>query len=162
MDEQPDKVDVERRTWADGDLQITPPDEVQKAFTAAGITASGAVVAREGLPNRLQRPDRAVARLLGDDGLGRAFDALVASGTVDHLGLLATAVERSHEYRGVPAVLASGEARRWVGTLSDDEALSIEYHEAGERFEEQQAAAVVASARQGLRKRVIRGRVANG
>ena len=123
-------------------------DQVHEdAFAARGITASAAVVAREGLPDGLKYPDRAVGRLLGDEGLGRAFDALAASGSVDHLSLLATAVERSHEYYGVPAVLASGEAQRWVGNLSDDDAASLFYHEAPAAFEEAQAAAVVASAR---------------
>lgn len=136
--------------------------DVNEAFAARGITASGAVTAREGLPNRLQRPERAVARLLGDDGLGKAFDALVASGTVDHVDLLATAVERSHEYYGIPAVLASGEARRWAHALPDPVASDTLYSEAAERFEQAQAQAVVASARRSLRKRVIRGRVANG
>jgi hypothetical protein len=126
----------------------------EEAFAARGITASAAVVAREGLPDGLKYPDRAVGRLLGEDGLGKAFDALVASGNVDHVDLLATAVERSHEYYGVPAVLASGEARRWAHDLSDQQAWSLRYDEAPVAFEQAQAQAVVASARESLRKRV--------
>lgn len=133
--------------------------DVNEAFTARGIVASGAVVAREGLPNRFLRPERAVARLMGEDGLGRAFDALVASGTADHVDLLATAVERSHEYLGVPALLASGEARQWAQSLAADEATGMYYHDAPAEFEKQQAQAVVASARLNLRKRVLRGRI---
>lgn len=106
-----------------------------------------AVLAREGRKGL-------VSQLLGEDRLGRSFDALVASGTADHLDLLATAVERSHEYYGIPAVLTAGAARSWAHSLDDDAAVEIMYHEAAEAFERDQAAAVVASAAAALRKRV--------
>lgn len=157
MDSQPDPVEVARRTWGDGDIQITPPETHEAAFAARGITASAAVVAREGLPDGLKYPDRAVGRLLGDDGLGGAFDALVSSGNFEHVDLLAVAVERSHEYYGVPALLASGEARAWAVGLSDERANSILYHVAAQEFEADQAAAVTASAVASLRKRVHGG-----
>lgn len=115
---------------------------------ARGVTASAAVIAREG-----SGPADAV---LGEDGLGRTFDALVASRTVAHVDLLATAVERSHAYYGAPAVLASGAARAWAHSLSDDRASDIMYHEAAAEFERDAADAVVASARQSLRERVYR------
>lgn len=165
MDEKPDEAKVERMTWTDDDVSVSasvPPETADEAFVARGVTASGAVTAREGLPNRLQRPDRAIARLLGDDGLGKAFDALVASGTMSQPDLLATAVERSHEYYSIPAVLASGEARTWAHSLSDQAANDMLYSEAAEEFEKAQAQTVVASARTNLRKRVLRGRIGRG
>lgn len=114
-----------------------------------GIVASAAVLAREGSGGM-------VTRILGEDGLGRTFDALVASGTVAHVDLLATAVERSHEYYGIPAVLTAGAARSWAHGLPDEAADELMYHEAGEAFEKAQAAAITASAKATLRKRVAR------
>lgn len=134
-----------------------PDDALSAALAVRGITASGLVVAREGLPDGLEDPDGAVGRLLGDEGLGRAFDALVASGTCDKSALLATAVERSHEYYGVPGVLASGEARRWATELDDYDVEEMYYYEAPRQFERAQAEAVVAAARDRLRKQVLGG-----
>ena len=119
----------------------------EAAFTRRGIIASAAVLSREG--------SRGTARqTLGEDRLGRTFDALVASGTVDHVDLLAVAVERSHEYYGVPAVLTAGAARTWAHGLSDEAATDLMYHEAAEAFERSQAEAITASAKASLRKRV--------
>lgn len=142
---------VERTTWVDGDVRIDPPP-VARALEALGVIASGAVMAREGATNPLQRPDRAAARMLGDDGLGRAFDALVASGALEQADLLATAVERSHEYYGVPAVLASGEARRWAGMVPDEAAADMLYDEAPAAFAQWQSD-------QSVRRAELRSRV---
>lgn len=131
--------------------------EHEDAFATRGITASAAVVAREGLPDGLKYPDRAVGRLLGEDGLGRAFDALVAAGAVDKVELLATAVERSHEYYGVPETLTAGAARAWARDLPDGRVSDMLYDEAPREYESDQAKAVVASARATLRARVHGG-----
>lgn len=115
---------------------------------AKGVIASAAVRAREG--------DGAPDQVLGEDGLGRTFDALVASRAVDHTALLATAVERSHEYYGVPSTLTAGAARAWAASLPDERATDIMYHEAAAEFERDHAETLVASARQALRERVYR------
>ena len=117
------------------------------ALERQGVVASAAVLAREG-------SDGSARQLLGEDRLGRSFDALVASGQADHADLLAVAVERSHEYYGIPAVLASGAAREWAHNLTDEAATEIMYHEAPAAFELAQRDAIVASARQSLRERV--------
>lgn len=120
---------------------------VETTLRRRGVIAPDAVLAREGRSGTS-------GMLLGEDRLGRTFDALVASGQADHADLIAVAVERSHEYYGVPAILASGAAREWAHGLSDEAAAEIMYHEAPAAFERAQADAIVASAKQSLRVRV--------
>lgn len=180
MSETPDIVEAERRAWADGEIEVDPPSELaleaagavrseapegdnvdisahQEAFESRGVVASAAVVAREGISDDLTDPQGAVGLALGEDGLGASFDALVATGAFEKVDLLATAVERSHEYYGVPTVLASGEAREWAVRLSDDAVEEMYYHDAPSTFEAAQANAVVASARAYLRAKVLGG-----
>ena len=131
--------------------------EIAEAFAARGIVASGAVLSREGRINPLQDPARAVDLLLGEDGFGRSFDALVASEAVDKPNLLATAVERSHDFYGIPAILASGDARRWAESLDDETVENMLYVEAPEAYVASVTGEIVDAARQSMRERVYRG-----
>lgn len=104
------------------------PDPVDAELYASGVRGSGFEVLGRGTKASLVASATSGA-LLGDHGLGRGFDALVASGQYPHRALLAMAVTRAGAIYGAPVVSAA-EAERWADGLPLAEANTLRYDEA--------------------------------